>query len=127
MNAFVRTMKALGDETRARIMRLVLEKELCVCQVIETMRLAPSTVSKHLTILRNAGLVESRKCGRWIHYRVARPSVRTPVGAALALLADGLKNDPKSKADRKRLKAILDRGLEALCKSQTRKRRMKNE
>jgi DNA-binding transcriptional ArsR family regulator len=124
MNDFVRTMKALGDETRARIMRLVLEKELCVCQIIEVIRLAPSTISKHLLILKNAGLIEGRKCGRWIHYRAAKTGRNSPAQATLALLRAGLEYDSKSQADRKRLAAVLRLDREILCqRSSDRKRR----
>jgi len=55
---FIRITKVLADESRVRILRLVMEKELCVCQIIETIQLAPSTVSKHLLLLNQAGLVD---------------------------------------------------------------------
>jgi ArsR family transcriptional regulator, arsenate/arsenite/antimonite-responsive transcriptional repressor len=60
-------LKALADETRLRALCALRGGELCVCQLIALLELAPSTVSKHLSILRAARLVESRKEGRWIY------------------------------------------------------------
>jgi DNA-binding transcriptional ArsR family regulator len=59
--------KALADETRVRTLLSLRQGELCVCQITELFGLAPSTVSKHLSILFQAGLVDSRKDGRWMY------------------------------------------------------------
>ena len=71
MRRIVRTTKALADENRIRILGVLSGRELCVCQLIELLCLAPSTVSKHLSILKNARLIDSRKQGRWMYYRLA--------------------------------------------------------
>jgi ArsR family transcriptional regulator len=89
--------------------------ELCVCQIVELLQLAPSTVSKHMSILRRSGLVESRKNGRWVYYR--RPATATaaddPVRGAMswvdAALADTLR------ADAERITRILEIPVEQLC------------
>ncbi|MHC4097765.1 MAG: ArsR/SmtB family transcription factor, partial [Planctomycetota bacterium] len=70
MYDFIYIAKALSDENRVRALMLLSQGELCVCQLIEMLRLAPSTVSKHMSILRQARLVESRKEGRWMYYRL---------------------------------------------------------
>jgi ArsR family transcriptional regulator, arsenate/arsenite/antimonite-responsive transcriptional repressor len=62
--------KALSDENRVRALMMLGGGELCVCQIIEVLGLAPSTVSKHMSILKQAGLVKTRKDGRWIYYRL---------------------------------------------------------
>lgn len=62
--------KALADETRLRIIMMVRDRKPCVCQVVEVLALAPSTVSKHLSLLKAAGLIESFKLGRWIYYHL---------------------------------------------------------
>ena len=70
MNALrplVELLKALAHPVRLRILALLRDGELCVCQVAEILRLAHSTVSEHLTDLRRAGLVQERKVGRWVH------------------------------------------------------------
>jgi len=65
--------KALSDETRLRIMVLLCEKELCVCQLMWALDLDQAKVSRHLTVLRNAGLVNDRRQGLWIFYSLAEP------------------------------------------------------
>ena len=61
--------KALADETRLRILALLLmEQELCVCDIIASLRLPQSTVSRHLAYLRKSGLVNDRRCGLWMYY-----------------------------------------------------------
>ncbi|HWQ10242.1 MAG TPA: metalloregulator ArsR/SmtB family transcription factor [Holophaga sp.] len=61
-------LKALGHPARLRILALLREGELCVCQVAEVLALAPSTVSEHLSILRRSGFVEEHKEGKWVFY-----------------------------------------------------------
>jgi len=66
-----RLFKALGDETRLRIVALLSHEELCVCHLQEALRLSQPHVSRHLGTLRTAGVVESRREGSWIYYRLA--------------------------------------------------------
>ena len=98
--------KALSDETRLRILMSLRNGELCVCQVIGLLELAPSTVSKHMSILHQAGLVEARKEGRWMYYRLAAES--PPARWVLESLA----KDRQVAEDARRLKSLLccDRG-----------------
>ena len=65
---FVWLMKALSDPNRVKALLALRGGELCVCQLIEFLGLAPSTVSKHMSILRRAKLVSARKSGRWSYY-----------------------------------------------------------
>jgi len=71
-----RLFKALGDETRLRIVALLSHDELCVCHLVDALRLSQPHVSRHLAILRAAGVVESRREGSWIYYRLARQADR---------------------------------------------------
>lgn len=66
-----RLLRALGDETRLRIVALLAHGELCVCHIGEALGLPQPTVSRHLSVLRVAGVVETRRDGAWIHYRIA--------------------------------------------------------
>lgn len=66
-----RLFKALGDETRLRIVALLSHGELCVCHVEEALKISQPNVSRHLSILRAAGVVKSRREGTWVHYRLA--------------------------------------------------------
>jgi len=92
----VNTYKALAHPARVRILAMLQGGELCVCQLIAVVRLAPSTISAHLAELKRAGLVEDRKQGKWVHVRLAEePAARE----ALAGVFAGLDGDPQVKAD----------------------------
>ncbi|HWW94979.1 MAG TPA: metalloregulator ArsR/SmtB family transcription factor [Vicinamibacteria bacterium] len=67
-----RLFKSLGEETRLRIVALLSHGELCVCHLEEALRLAQPSVSRHLGTLRAAGVVEHRREGSWVYYRLAR-------------------------------------------------------
>jgi len=70
---YSKLFKALSDETRLRIMVLLTERELCVCQIEEALDLSQVKVSRHLTVLRYSGLVENRQDGIWVYYSLAQP------------------------------------------------------
>lgn len=110
--------KALADENRLRALCALSGRELCVCQIIELLGLAPSTVSKHLWILRQARLVEGRKEGRWMFYRLAGDDAPQVVQDAIAWVNRPLATSPKIKEDAKRLKQILKVAPEELCRRQ---------
>src|SRR5262245_59050297 len=77
--------KALADETRLRILGLLLTGEVCVCDIHESLKIPQSKASRHLAYLRRSGLVETRRDGLWIHYRLGRladPVLEAIVGAA---------------------------------------------
>ena len=120
MLEFLNITKALAEENRLRILLALEVEELCVCQIIELLELAPSTVSKHTYVLRQARLVEGRKDGRWMYYRLADESASTQVSEAIAWLKKSLSPSERIRADAKRLKAILKIDREVLCSRQTR-------
>ncbi|MBU0945281.1 MAG: metalloregulator ArsR/SmtB family transcription factor [Proteobacteria bacterium] len=72
MKQFVRVMKALSDPNRVRMIKILGVKELCVCELQDLVGLAQSTVSKHLKVLEEAGLVDYRKEGSWFIYRLSK-------------------------------------------------------
>ncbi len=114
--------KALSDETRIRLLAALEEGELCVCQLIELVALAPSTVSKHLSILRAARLIEARKQGRWMHYRLASAGAPQAVEQALDWLITTIRTLPRIRQDRQRLAQIKETDPGVLCSQQTRQR-----
>jgi ArsR family transcriptional regulator len=69
--AMERLFRALADSTRLRILGLLLTGEVCVCDIHQSLRIAQPKASRHLAYLRRAGLVETRREGLWIHYRLA--------------------------------------------------------
>lgn len=118
MRHLVRTTKALADAGRLRILGALKEGELCVCQLIELLDLAPSTVSKHLSILRNARLIESRKQGRWMYYRLAEKDAPVQILTALEWVFQSMNDISQFMEDKQRLAKILEIDPEILCRRQ---------
>ncbi len=107
--------RALSDETRVRALMSLTGGELCVCQVIDLLGLAPSTVSRHMTVLHDAGLVQRRKVGRWHYYRLADRKSPGTVRAVLAWIRLALRDDATLAADAQRLCRIRCKDLKELC------------
>lgn len=78
--------RAVADETRWRIVRLVMDRALCVCELADILEMPQSSVSSHVQIIRKAGLLESETCGKWTYFRIER--------GQLTLLKAVLKNFP---------------------------------
>lgn len=93
MRAFLSVAKALADENRVRVLVFLRTGELCLCQIVEMLGLAPSTVSKHIAVLHQAGLVESCKEGRWMYYRLAGQGAPPWVRDAIRWVHKGLEKD----------------------------------
>jgi ArsR family transcriptional regulator len=90
--------KALADETRLRILGLLLTGEVCVCDIHESLKIPQSKASRHLAYLRRSGLVDTRRDGLWIHYRFGRladPVLATIVDAVCHALShvDAVRKD----------------------------------
>ncbi len=119
MRQFMAMAKALSDENRVRVLLAIRGRELCVCQIIELLGLAPSTVSKHMSILRQARLVEGRKEGRWMYYRLADEDSPAEATEAIEWAFHSLSRDPEIRRDAQRLKAIVKMDPEELCRKQS--------
>jgi len=112
---FELALKAAADPTRTRILKLLEGGGLCGCQVQLVLGIAPSTVSKHLAVLRTAGLVQDRREGKWIEYALT-PAGRNPYAPAiLEMLRGPIDRDPAVLADRRRLRQIKAIPLAELC------------
>jgi DNA-binding transcriptional ArsR family regulator len=120
LRQFMAITKALADEKRVRVLQALQDGELCVCQITELFGLAASTISKHLSILYQAGLVDSRKDGRWIYYSLPAKGASVPAREALRWVAKSLAGDPRLAQDAARLKKILAMDPVELCKRQCR-------
>ena len=108
-------LKALADGNRLRVAAALIEhEELCVCQITELLQLATATVSRHMSILHNAHVVQSRKKSRWVYYRL------TDEFPALLRqwLTQELTESPQIIQDRKDLTTILSYDPEELCRMQ---------
>ncbi|TVQ99042.1 MAG: transcriptional regulator [Desulfovibrionales bacterium] len=107
--------KGLAEGNRLRVIAALMEhKELCACQLIEMLGLAGATVSRHMSILQAARLVQSRKKGRWVFYRLSGEFPEL----LRAWLRDSLFDSPEVQADRDNLKAILACDPDDLCRRQ---------
>lgn len=93
MKSFIRIMKALSDPNRVRVLKLLQNGELCVCEIQEFLQLAQSTVSKHMKNLEDAGLVERERRGTWIMYHLAKSNGSGYVDELLPLLKNWLEGD----------------------------------
>ncbi|OBQ56883.1 ArsR/SmtB family transcription factor [Halodesulfovibrio spirochaetisodalis] len=117
MNNLTQTFKALSDQNRLRIIVTLMEyDELCACQFTELLGIAGATVSRHLGVLHNAGLVQSRKDGRWIFYSLSNTAASCrPV---LDWIREEARSCPEVKEDMARLSKILACNPEEICRKQ---------
>lgn len=109
-------LKAVADATRLRALCALRGGELCVCQLTALLELAPSTVSKHLSILRSARLIENRKEGRWIYYRFSKEFRSHSRGKWVEGLLKDLERVELIAADDRRLKTICCENMDSLCR-----------
>ncbi len=109
MKKMLLVTKALADSSRLRVVNaLMVEKELCACQITELLELSGATVSRHMSILIRAGLVESRREGKWVYYSLGK----NPDNAVmLKWIAAGMKENSQSSQDLTRLKIITSQSL----------------
>jgi len=122
MLSFMAITSALADENRVRILLSLRGCELCVCQIIGLLGLAPSTVSKHLFLLKQARLIEDRKEGRWMYYRLAGEEAPTQAKEAIAWVCRSIEGNARILKDAERMKEILDLHPKELCRLQSGKR-----
>jgi DNA-binding transcriptional ArsR family regulator len=120
LREFMALPKALGDENRVRMLLALRDGELCVCQITELFGLAVSTTSKHLSILYQAGLLDSRKAGRWMYYSLPGKAAPAAARDAIRWAAKALAEDPRIAQDAARLKKVLTLDPVELCKRQCR-------
>jgi ArsR family transcriptional regulator len=96
--------RALADDTRLRLLNLIADRELCVCYFVQILSLSQPKISRHLAYLRRAGIVASRREGKWMHYRLALP--HDPASAAILKEALAhLRDRPDLRADVAKLDA----------------------
>ena len=114
MLEFIAIAKALGDENRARAMMALADGELCLCQIVEVLGVSPSTVSKHMSILQHARLVERRKDGRWHYYRLAGRDAPPIVKEAIRWTLRSLENEKVVVTDAKTLCCVREKDREEL-------------
>ena len=115
LRAYEDVMKAVADPTRVRILKILEGGELCVCQVIAILALGQSTMSKHLFLLRAAGLIKDRRDRKWVHYSLDRGSDSPYAARMLRNLRSWLNDDPVIAKDRERAAMARAIGPMAIC------------
>ena len=116
MQEIVNLFKALSDPTRLRVLLLLQYGELCVCEVEEVLGMKQSRVSRHLNILRSAGLTEARYVGRWVFYSLANPRTNPYHRRVINTLVEWAQDSDQVLLDRKKLEVCIQkRGQEGHC------------
>lgn len=106
MQQGIQTFKALSDPNRIRIIKMLQVKPLCVCEITEVLGLATSTVSKHLSILRDAGFIADEKDGKWVNYRIEEREWNRYSAEILPLMEGWFNEDDQIRSDREKLAAV---------------------
>jgi len=111
MESLIKVFKAISDETRIRIMKILLErKSLCVCEIVQALKITQTRASKNLRILKEAGLVVDKKEGLWVHYSI-NPKVSGEIKLILKLLEQSINKDKIVMKDKERLNKAVKLGF----------------
>lgn len=102
MQILAERLKALSDPTRLRIVRLLDHGELCICDLMESLDLPQSRISRHMSFLKNSGWVVGRRNGKWVYYRLTEPEERVQARVLEVLRAE-LPSNPQARDDYDRL------------------------
>jgi ArsR family transcriptional regulator len=111
MRDMIKSFKALSDGTRLRILNILMERECCVCEVMQVLEISQPSASRHLSALYEAGLLNVRKEGIWTHYSVdwdGMPEYASEVVKAVRL---GLIDNKIAQADRQKLKSTTKQSM----------------
>ena len=109
MEADLGVFKACADQTRLRILLLLAERELCVCELVEVLDMPQGKISRHLAVLKRAGLAQSRREGTWIYYALRKPDTELQQRLHLYLRAASQEH-AKAVEDLRRLDELAARG-----------------
>ncbi|HDP67913.1 MAG TPA: ArsR family transcriptional regulator [Candidatus Marinimicrobia bacterium] len=113
MRQLTKVFKALADSNRLRILKMLEVRQLCVCEIREVLGLATSTVSKHLSILREAGFVTDHKEGKWVNYELLNTQYNEYIRQLMPLLHNWLIENRTIQADRTKVTTVC---RETICR-----------
>ena len=99
--------KALSDETRLRVVKLLEERELCVCELIQVLNMSQPRISRHLGVLKNAGLVNDRREGKWVYYSLQKSAADKELQTVLNSLLSLENANPIVLQDKEKLKKAI--------------------
>ncbi len=103
---YVNVFRALSDPGRIRIVKMLAERELCLCEIREVLGLSNSTVSKHLTILRDAGILLDFKEGKWVNFRLNTSSELPFIRSLIGLITSSFDDDEEVRTDTSKLRRV---------------------
>lgn len=106
-------LKAVADKNRMRILKMLEKKNMCVCELAAVLGITQPSVSKHLSLLKNAGLVRDERNGQWIDYNLCREKVNQYAPVILKQIEAWVNDDPCVKHDKKTAAALC---REEVCK-----------
>lgn len=114
MDELISVGKAFADATRVRILAAVRNRELCVCELCDALDVTQSTLSTHLQVIRDAGLVNTRKQGKWVYYSL-NPKVTPLLESIFDFFDRGLKADRTIQSDARKLARRLNERKDGAC------------
>jgi len=107
MQELIKALKALSDETRLRILNALLERECCVCEIMQALDISQSRASRNLGIIQDAGFLKARREGAWILYSIDWNTANRHAISLVRLLKDSPVNDDRLAEDRERLRTAV--------------------
>ena len=115
MDKHLQLFKALSDKTRVRILLLLMERDLCVCELMFVLKMEQSRVSHQLQVLKNAGLVRDEREGKWMIYSIS-PVKKGALVAVFDKVIPELEDAPESQLDKKNLRVCLEKDIRRTCR-----------
>lgn len=106
MNNSINIFKVLSDKNRLRILKMLQYRPLCVCELQSILKLAPSTISQHLSLLKNFGFISERRDGRWNQYSINRSPKDDRITAILTSLDFWIADLNEVDYDRTKIKSV---------------------
>lgn len=106
MRDLTKVFKALSDVNRIRILKMLEIRPLCVCEIREVLDLATSTVSKHLSLLRDAGFIVDEKAGKWVNYSLDTSKADSYAAQLMPVLARWLPEDKLIRQDGEKVRSV---------------------
>lgn len=117
MRQLIKVFKALSDGTKLRILKILQERdELCVCEIMQVLKISQSRASRNLGILKDAGFVIDRRDGLWIHYSLNKQKINDYHEGINKLMKNWLNDNEVIREDKKRLKKAVKFSIKNKCK-----------
>ena len=112
MRELIKVFKALGDKNRLRILKMLQQKKMCVCELSAALGITRPSVSRHLGLMKDAGLVQDERKGQWIDYSLSKDTINEYAPVIQSHLNEWINDDPKIRDDIKKIKKLK---REVLC------------